>query len=149
LVLICGWWLIVINSYIIMMNFVRKYGRNKLFWEGGVLKQEDFRLPFKMDPNRLTTMFELRKWFILNTPHKRYAEKVTNEMTNLHNEINYQQSQTMIRRGAISFALIYLVLILSPEDAIDWKDNFDIKHNQKVYGSLTSAAGEGGSSIDE
>lgn len=132
-----------------MMNFVRKYGRNKLFWEGGILKQEDFRLPFVMNPNRLTAMFELRKWFILNTPHKKYGEKFTNEMTNLHNELNYQQSRTMAIRGAWTFLIIYLGLLFSPEDAIDWKDNFDIKMNDKVYGSLTSSAGEGGSSIDE
>lgn len=133
-----------------MLNFVRKYGRNKLFWEGGVLKQEDFRLPFKMNENRLAAMFELRKWFILNTPHKKYGEKYTNEMTNLHNELNYQQSRTMAIRGFWTFFIIYSYLIfLAPEDAIDWKDHFDIKHNDKTYGTLTSAAGEGGSSIDE
>jgi len=38
-------------------------------------------------------MFELRKWYVFNTPYKYHAEKYTNEMAHLHNEINYQASR--------------------------------------------------------
>ena len=71
-------------------------------------------------------------------------------MTNLHNEINYQQSRLLIRRGALVFGLIlsYFWFVSEP-DAIDWKDTFDLKINEKTYGTLTSSAGEGGASIDE
>lgn len=72
-----------------MLNTLRKFARNKQFKEGGVIKPEDFILPFKQNMNLLTAMFELRKWFVLNSPHKTYSEKYTNEMAHLHNELNY------------------------------------------------------------
>jgi hypothetical protein len=99
--------------------------------------------------NLMTAMFELRKWFIFNTPHKFYAEKYTNEMAHLHNELNYQHARLMIKRGVAVFGLIYAYFwFLDEEDSIDWKDTFDIKMNEKSYGTLTSSAGEGGSSMD-
>lgn len=99
--------------------------------------------------NLMTAMFELRKWFIFNTPHKFYAEKYTNEMAHLHNELNYQHARLLIKRGAVVFGLIYAYFWFVDEgDAIDWKDTFDIKMNEKSYGTLTSSAGEGGSSMD-
>jgi len=70
-------------------------------------------------------------------------------MGHLHNELNYQQARLLLRRGMIVFGCIYLYLWLSPADALDWKDTFDIKFNEKTYGSLNSSAGEGGASIDE
>ena len=67
------------------MQVLRRLGRNKQFKEGAVLNSEDFKLPFKQNMNLTTAMFEIRKWFVLNTPHKHYAEKYTNEMNHLHN----------------------------------------------------------------
>jgi hypothetical protein len=94
--------------------------------------------------NLLTAMFELRKWFVLNTPHKKYAEKYTNDMANLHNELNYQHSRLLLRRGSVVFAVLYLYFwFLMEPDALDWRDNFDIKHNEKTYGSIPVSAGEG------
>lgn len=133
-----------------MINALRRLSRNKQFREGALINQEDFNLPFKQNLNLLGYMFEVRKWFIFNTPHKHYAEKYTNEMTHLHNEINYQQSLLMLRRAVLVFGLLYgYFWFLSEPDAIDWKDTFDIKFNEKTYGTLVSSAGEGGSSIDE
>lgn len=99
--------------------------------------------------NMITAMFEIRKWFVFNTPHKYYAEKYTNEMTHLHNELNYQHSRLLMRNGALVFSALYVYFwfIMEP-DAVDWKDTFDLKHNQKAYGSLVGSAGEGNSSID-
>ena len=95
-------------------------------------------------------MFEMRKWFVLNTPHKFYAEKYTNDMNNLHNEINYQQSRLMLKRAVLVFAIIYgYFWFIDEPDAIDWKDSFDLKFSTKVYGNMVGSAGEGGSSIDD
>ena len=71
-------------------------------------------------------------------------------MNNLHNEINYQQSRLMLKRGALVFATIlsYFWFIDEP-DAIDWKDTFDLKFSSKVYGGMVGSSGEGGSSIDD
>lgn len=68
-----------------MLSLLRKVARNKPFQEGAAIRPENFVLPFTQNMNLLTAMFELRKWFALNTPHKKYAEKYTNDMANLHN----------------------------------------------------------------
>lgn len=100
--------------------------------------------------NLLTAMFEIRKWFIFNSPHKYHSERYTNEMAHLHNELNYQHARLLIRRGVFVFALLYSYFwLLSEPDAIDWKDTFDIKMSERTYGTLTTSAGEGGISIDE
>lgn len=133
-----------------MLNALRRIGRNKQFREGAAIRAENFELPFRQDMNMLTAMFELRKWFVLNTPHKFHAEKFTNEMAHLHNELNYQHSRLLLRRGALVFGVLYAYFWFAMEpDAIDWKDTFDLKFSEKTYGGLTSSAGEGGSSMDE
>jgi hypothetical protein len=71
-------------------------------------------------------------------------------MALLHNELNYQHARLLLKRGALIFAILYgYFWFIDEPDAIDWKDTFDIKFNEKAYGTLTSSAGEGGSSIDE
>ena len=90
-----------------MLSKLRQLSKIKQLREGAVINVDDFKLPFKTDLNRLGAMFEMRKWFVLNTPHKFYAEKYTNDMNNLHNEINYQQAHLMLKRGALVFAIIY------------------------------------------
>lgn len=56
-----------------MWNILRSVSRTKHFTEGGAIRPENFELPFKQNMNLLATMFELRKWFILNSPHKYYS----------------------------------------------------------------------------
>lgn len=133
-----------------MNSLLRRFSRNKQFKEGALINLEDFKLPFNQNINMLTAMFETRKWFVLNTPHKYYAEKYTNEMNNLHNELNYLHARLLLRRGLLVFALLYgYFWFLDEPDSIDWKDTFDLKFSERVYGSMTSSAGEGGSSIDD
>lgn len=70
-------------------------------------------------------------------------------MAHLHNELNYLHSRLLIQRGVLVFALIYSIFwFVSEPDAIDWKDNFDLKHSERTYGTMTTSAGEGGISID-
>lgn len=133
-----------------MFNALRRISKNKPFREGALLNYEDFKLPFQQNMNMLTAMFEIRKWFIFNTPHKFYAEKYTNEMNNLHNELNYLHARLLMRRGFLVFALIYSYFWFIDEPIpTDWKDSFDLKFQEKAYGSIAGSAGEGGSSMDE
>ena len=133
-----------------MLSLLRRLSANKQFKEGALISVADFKLPFRQDMNMLTAMFEVRKWFIFNTPHKYYAEKYTNEMNHLHNELNYLQARLLLNRGLLVFGLIYAYFWFVDEpDALDWKDTFDLKFSTKVYGSMTSSAGEGGASIDD
>ena len=123
---------------------------NKQFREGALINTEDFKLPFKQNMNMLSAMFETRKWFVLNSPHKHYSHKYTNEMNHLHNELNYLQARLLLRRGALVFGLIYSYFWFVDEpESYDWKDTFDLKFSQKTYGSMVSSAGEGGSSLDD
>ena len=71
-------------------------------------------------------------------------------MANLHNELNYQQARLILRRLSLTMLVVlgYMGFIME-EEARDWKDKFDLKFNQKIYGALDNAAGEGGTSIDD
>lgn len=95
-------------------------------------------------------MFELRAWYVQNSPHTHYSEKYTNEMAYLHNELNYLNANKMLKRTAIVGALIlgYAFFILE-ESSRDWKDQFDLKFNTKAYGSAADSSGEGASAIDD
>lgn len=133
-----------------MLSRLRELAKIKQLREGATIHVDEFKLPFSMNLNRLGAMFEIRKWFVLNTPHKFYAEKYTNDMNNLHNEINYHQSHLLLKRGAIVFGLIYAYFwFIDEPDAIDWKDTFDLKFSTKVYGGMVGSAGEGEGSIDD
>jgi hypothetical protein len=61
-----------------MWNILRRVSLTKTFNEGAPIRLEDFDLPHKQNMNLLTAMFEIRKWFIFNSPHKHYSEKYTN-----------------------------------------------------------------------
>ncbi len=71
-------------------------------------------------------MFNLRWFVVSNSPHKAQynASKYTNDMANLHREINYQQSMLLMRRGAIVIGLILLGFALIREPNRDWKDKY-------------------------
>lgn len=133
-----------------MWNILRRVALTKQFTEGAAIRVEDFEVAHKQNMNLMAAMFEIRKWFIFNSPHKHYSERYTNDMAHLHNELNYQHARLLIRRGALIFALLYgYFWLVSEPDAIDWKDTFDIKMSERAYGTLTTSAGEGGASMDE
>jgi hypothetical protein len=62
----------------------------------------------------LAKMFELRNWYIQNSPHTIYSQKYTSEMAYLHNEMNYINSKQMLFRALLSGAVIlgYAVFIM-------------------------------------
>ena len=125
-----------------MLNTLRRLSRNKQFKEGALLNPEDFKLPFRQDMNLLSAMFETRKWFVLNSPHKFYSEKYTNDMNHLHNELNYLHARLLLRRGLLIFAIIYSYFWFFDEPIpMDWKDTFDLKFSMRAYGSMAASAG--------
>jgi hypothetical protein len=71
-------------------------------------------------------------------------------MSILHNEINYKNSRQMLKNSIIAAVLVFgCVTFIWQEGHRDWKDEFDLKFNQKIYGSIADSSGEGGSSIDD
>jgi len=71
-------------------------------------------------------------------------------MAYLHNELNYMNSKQLLTRGVLTAVVIlgYSMFIME-EAARDYKDNFDLKFNQKTYGSIADSSGEGASSMDD
>ena len=73
-----------------LSTWVRKISKTKEFFQGGSILPENFKnLPFKNNYSNLVKMFELRNWYMQNSPHSSYNAKFTNEMAYLHNELNY------------------------------------------------------------
>lgn len=71
-------------------------------------------------------------------------------MAYLHNELNYMNSKQLLTRGVLTAVVIlgYSMFIME-EAARDYKDSFDLKFNQKTYGSIADSSGEGASSMDD
>lgn len=71
-------------------------------------------------------------------------------MAYLHNELNYLNSKQLLTRTLITATLVlgYAVFVMD-EVARDYKDSFDLKMNQRVYGSIADSSGEGASSMDD
>ena len=95
-------------------------------------------------------MFELRNWYIQNAPHSSHAAKYSNEMAILHNELNYINSKQILTRTLLTAVIVLgYGLFLMEEAPRDYKDQFDLKFNQKTYGSIADSSGEGASSMDD
>ena len=90
----------------------------------------------------LSRMYELRNWYVQNSPHSTYSEKYSHEMSVLHNEINYLNSKQLLTRLLLTGAVVlgYIFFILE-EPAKDYKDQFDLKFNLKAYGSTADGSG--------
>lgn len=134
-----------------LSTWVRKLSKTKEFYQGASILPENFQqLPFKNNYSNLVKMFELRNWYMQNSPHSSYNAKFTNEMAYLHNELNYINSKQILFRTALTFVVVlgYGVFIME-EAARDYKDQFDLKFNQKTYGTIADSSGEGASSMDD
>jgi hypothetical protein len=123
--------------------------KRKEVLEGGRIKLGDFRgLPFNNRVHNLIRMFELRDWFIQNTPNYRVATKYTAQMAELHHELNYQTARIALKRIVLFLTAVVLWKMMTPEHNPDWADRFDAKFQLKTYGSLEEGASEGGSDED-
>lgn len=95
-------------------------------------------------------MFQTRLWFLNNSPYNHYNQKISNELTYLHKELNYQQGKQFLRRLTLVFlALMTYQMFFFEEYSRDYRDKFDTKFNNKAYGSLDDSSGEGNTSIDD
>jgi hypothetical protein len=54
--------------------------------------------PFRNDYNKLSQMFMLRLYHSNNTPFQLQSEKYTNDLANLHKEINFLNARMMMTR---------------------------------------------------
>jgi len=69
-----------------LSTWIRKVTRTKEFFDGArILPEHVGSMNFKNDFSKVAHMFELRNWYIRNSPHGQYSEKYTNEMAYLHN----------------------------------------------------------------
>lgn len=129
----------------------RRIGRNKEFIEGMKIKSNQWdKLEFKNDMTNLTRMFEIRRWYVEQSPYNYHNAKYTNDLAILHKQLNYVSSRVMFRRaiGLILLTLFVMGFVME-EPNRDWKDKFDLKFNTKAYGNLDDASGEGSNSIDD
>ena len=134
-----------------LSTWLRRVTKTKEYFQGGSILPEHYQsLPFKNNSDNLVRMFELRNWYMQNSPHSTYNAKFTNEMAYLHNELNYINSKQILARTILTGVIVlgYACFIME-EPARDYKDSFDLKFNQKVYGSIADSSGEGASSMDD
>ena len=56
-----------------LTTWIRRVTKSKEFFDGAKILPEHTRLlPFQNNTDNLTQMFELRSWFIKNSPHSTY-----------------------------------------------------------------------------
>lgn len=92
----------------------QRVARRRESIEGARIDINNFRgLPFNNRVKNLIRMFELRDWFIQNTPNERTALKYSSEMATLHSELNYVTSRISYRRFFYIAALYWTWVILS------------------------------------
>lgn len=63
-------------------------------------------------------------------------------MAYLHNELNYLNSKQILSRTLLTAVIVlgYAFFVMD-ECARDYKDQFDLKFNQKAYGSIADSSG--------
>ena len=108
------------------------------------------QLEFKNNMLNVTKMFHIRQFFVKISPYDTHNCKYTNDMAFLHRELNYISSKIMLKRFLFISAIIFgYSNWVMEEEVRDWKDKFDLKFNNKVYGNLDDSSGEGNNSIDD
>ncbi len=132
-------------------GFLRRVARQKEFIEGPGIRSSDFSSPkFEHNLDNISVMFELRSWFIRNSPHTYYSQKYSGDLARLHNEVNFLYSRDLMKKGALVIAAFWIYfLFIAEEHSQDYNENFDIKFNQKAYGALWGNVGEGSIGIDD
>ncbi len=62
-----------------LSTWVRKISKTKEFFQGASILPEHYHnIGFKNSYDNVVKMFELRNWYIQNSPHSKYSEKYTN-----------------------------------------------------------------------
>ena len=62
-----------------LSTWLRKVTKTKEFFQGASILPEHYNnIQFKNNFKNIATMFELRNWYIQNSPHSAYSDKYTN-----------------------------------------------------------------------
>jgi hypothetical protein len=101
---------------IMIRSIFYKLIRRKGVLEGRRIKLSEFRgLPFNNRVPNLVKMFELKDWFIQNSPNYRTATKYTTQIAELHQELNYQTARIALSRIVLFLGAVVLWGVLTPE----------------------------------
>ena len=108
---------------------------------------EDFKPDaYNHNMRTLGQMHHLRMWNLENNPdNTRNIEYVT-ELEQLHNELNYQNTLSLIFKLLgfnTAIAIWYFFIYDAPVDKHDFKRNFDLKFTNKLYNELDEGGIEG------
>lgn len=110
------------------------YAHSKMNMHG--LKPEKFEFNLK----DLSKMHHLRRWYITNTKDIQLGYKYTQELEQLHNDLNYLSLLRVLRNLVIFFVsfLTYRTYFANRGgDNFDFQNQYSLTHQKKIYGNLT------------
>ncbi|KAL4482809.1 hypothetical protein ABPG72_022369 [Tetrahymena utriculariae] len=125
-------------------KYLQRTSRGNII-QAGLQHRKFENLPFKQNFNNLTKAYDLRMWYISNSPHEAKNLEYVNELEALHNELNYQNSRQFLFRTVsflLGWALFYQIYELPK--TYDWQDTQEPKHQTPAYGDLEEGGDEGG-----
>ncbi|EGR33554.1 hypothetical protein IMG5_049290 [Ichthyophthirius multifiliis] len=117
----------------------------KSIQNSGLDHQKYQKLPFSQDFNNLAKAYDLRLWYIANSPHEDKNLEYVVQAEQLHNELNYQNSrQFLFRTAAFLLGIELFYMFYDMPKNYDWQDYHEPKHNIQIYGDLEEGGDEGG-----
>ncbi|EWS71671.1 transmembrane protein, putative (macronuclear) [Tetrahymena thermophila SB210] len=125
-------------------KYLQRTNRGNII-QAGLQHRKFENLPFKQNFDNLTKAYDLRMWYISNSPHEAKNLEYVNELEALHNELNYQNSRQFLFRTVsflLGWALFYQFYELPK--TYDWQDTQEPKHQVPAYGDLEEGGDEGG-----
>eukprot|EP01017_Pseudomicrothorax_dubius_P025183 TRINITY_DN2690_c0_g1_i1.p1 TRINITY_DN2690_c0_g1~~TRINITY_DN2690_c0_g1_i1.p1 ORF type:complete len:172 (-),score=56.11 TRINITY_DN2690_c0_g1_i1:113-568(-) len=100
-------------------------------------------LPFDHSWENLVKMYDLRMWYIQNSPHDERCVKYVHDLERLHNELNYLNMRDYMKRFVLATILFYGFYALYTFPSFDWHDNHELKHEIHLYTELDEGSDEG------
>ena len=108
-------WLIN-RSFGNIKNFWSKAARAREFNEGTSIKVSDYtHAPFKNNYEKLVAMFQLRLYHVNNTPYQFQSDIYTNDLANLHKELNFLQGRLFMKRLLLVFGILNVYIFFLME----------------------------------
>lgn len=110
------------------------YGHSKM--QMAQLRPEKFEFNLR----DVAKMHHLRRWYITNTNDVQKGFQYTQELEQLHNELNYLALLKVLRNLGI-FLIAYVtyenVFANRGGDNMDFQNQYSLTHQKKIYGNLT------------
>merc|ERR1712146_148363 len=96
------------------------------------------------DWNNLTTSYDLRMWYLQNTPHQDKTVEYAQDLEKIHHELNYLHTRILLRNLMIFTGLFYtFYTFYEVSSHYDWQDAHDPKFSQRLYMELEEGGDEG------